>query len=82
MDVVLFNDKVTPQVCKMMNYKQTLYNRFIVEVVEKNVIMSALRRGKLDQKAGSAERDGISDSQNRTERPQNQACQGKNGAGA
>lgn len=40
MDVVLFNDKVTPQVCKMLDYKHTLYDRFVKEVLEKNIALS------------------------------------------
>jgi translation initiation factor IF-3 len=34
-DIILLNDQAKPAVCKLMNYKETLYRRFIKEILKK-----------------------------------------------
>lgn len=43
-DIVLFNENITPFICKMMDYKQYLYDRFTKEVLETDGKASKLIR--------------------------------------
>lgn len=36
LDIVLVNDKVKPAICKAIDYKDSLYKRFISDVLKKD----------------------------------------------
>lgn len=36
----MVNDSIKPAICKIYNYKESLYNRFIKEVIDKDPDMS------------------------------------------
>ena len=36
MDLVLVNDKIKPAICKVLDYKENLYKRFISDILKKD----------------------------------------------
>ncbi len=47
LDLVLFNDKIDPIICKVMDYRGYLYKKFQKEILDEEVFLSDLKRGQI-----------------------------------